>query len=252
MTTQQSRRQPPESVAVVLKVFALMQALGNARAADVATLSVLLAMPQATVLRLLHTVEGLGYVREAQGRWSLTLQTFELGAKALQFTELVEVARPAMKDLAAATGEAVQLGVSDQGEVMCLHKIDARDPLGLNPRIGQRAPLNCTAIGKALLAWEPRQRRQGQGQDDPLFEAELERVRGQGFGEESNVLAYGVGVPIFDHMGLPVAGLGLYTPRSRLSELPTQAKLLHHLHQAGRDISMRLGCPMSKMSRLGA
>ncbi|MEY4894433.1 MAG: hypothetical protein RL751_1250, partial [Bacteroidota bacterium] len=41
-----------------------------------------------------------------------------------------------------------------------LHKVDSKHMLGMYSRIGRRAPLHCTAIGKVLLAWENPERRE--------------------------------------------------------------------------------------------
>ena len=54
----------PESVAAVLKVFAIMQALSEQNVVGVTELSVRLAMPKATVYRFLQTMLTLGYVQQ--------------------------------------------------------------------------------------------------------------------------------------------------------------------------------------------
>jgi len=54
----------PESVAAVLKVFALLQALSENNETGISDLSVRLAMPKATVYRFLQTMMTLGYVRQ--------------------------------------------------------------------------------------------------------------------------------------------------------------------------------------------
>ena len=84
----------PESVAAVLKVFAIMQALSEQNVIGVTELSVRLAMPKATVYRFLQTMLTLGYVQQENesDRYRLTMKVFELGSKALSQTDLVEVA----------------------------------------------------------------------------------------------------------------------------------------------------------------
>ena len=52
----------PESVAAVLKVFAILQALAQRSETGVSDLSIKLAMPKATVYRFLQTMKTLGFV----------------------------------------------------------------------------------------------------------------------------------------------------------------------------------------------
>ena len=76
----------PESVAAVLKVFAILNALGERSDIGITDLSVRLAMPKATVYRFLQTMKTLGYVRQEvdSERYGLSMRVFELGAKALK------------------------------------------------------------------------------------------------------------------------------------------------------------------------
>jgi IclR family KDG regulon transcriptional repressor len=75
----------PESVAAVLKVFAILQSLADRSETGVSELSMRLAMPKATVYRFLQTMRSLGYVRQEADseRYGLTMKVFELGTKAL-------------------------------------------------------------------------------------------------------------------------------------------------------------------------
>jgi IclR family KDG regulon transcriptional repressor len=146
----------PESVAAVLKVFAILQALSERSETGISELSVRLAMPKATVYRFLQTMKTLGYVRQEvdSERYGLTMRMFELGAKALRYPDLVELAKPHMQRLSDATGETVHLGTLIDSEIIYVHKVDSRHMLGMYSRVGRRAPLHCTAIGKVLMAWE--------------------------------------------------------------------------------------------------
>ncbi len=152
----------PESVAAVLKVFALLQAMSENNETGISDLSVRLAMPKATVYRFLQTIMTLGYVRQESDseRYELTMKVFELGTKALQYPNLIDLAKEPMQMLADVTGEAVHLGTLIDSEIIYIHKVDSRHTLGMYSRVGRRAPLHCTAIGKVLMAWEDPERRE--------------------------------------------------------------------------------------------
>jgi len=249
----------PESVAAVLKVFAVLQALSERSETGISDLSIRLAMPKATIYRFLHTMKTLGYVRQEADseRYGLTMKVFELGSKALQYPDLVDLARPHMQLLADKTGETVHLGTLIDSEIIYVHKIDSRHTLGMYSRVGRRAPLHCTAIGKVLLAWEQPERRDRilAGVDfkryrektiverEP-FLAELERVKKQGFGEDREEFDDHIrclGIPIFDRLSQPIAGMSISFPSFRYDEAKAP-ELVAMLKVASRDISTRLGC----------
>ena len=220
----------PESVAAVLKVFGLLQTLADRNETGISDLSVRLAMPKATVYRFLQTMMTLGYVRQEADseRYGLTMKVFELGTKALQYPELVDLAKNHMQMLADKTGETVHLGTLIDSEIIYVHKVDSRHMLGMYSKVGRRAPLHCTAIGKVLMAWEHPERRalilQGaefkRFRDKTIvepaaFAQELERVKAQGFGEDREEFddhIRCVGVPIFDRLNRPIAGHEHFIP----------------------------------------
>src|SRR5690349_15506853 len=139
----------PESVAAVLKVFAILQSLADRSETGVSDLSMRLAMPKATVYRFLQTMRSLGYVRQESDseRYGLTMKVFELGTKALQYPDLIELAKPHMQELSDKTGETIHLGMLIDSEIIYVHKVDSRHVLGMYSKVGRRAPIHCTAIG---------------------------------------------------------------------------------------------------------
>jgi IclR family KDG regulon transcriptional repressor len=249
----------PESVAAVLKVFAILQALAERSDTGISELSIRLAMPKATVYRFLQTMKTLGFVRQEPDseRYGLTMKMFELGTKALQYPELVGLANPQMQMLADRTGETVHLGMLIDSEIIYVHKVDSRHMLGMYSRVGRRAPLHCTAIGKVLLAWEHPERRdlvmQGvkyeRFRDKTITDAagllrELERTRAQGYGEDREEFDEHIrclGVPIFDRFNQPVAGLSVSYPTFRYDE-QRAPEIVQMLTDASRAISEPLGC----------
>ncbi|WP_246793315.1 DNA-binding transcriptional regulator KdgR [Burkholderia perseverans] len=253
-----------ESVAAVGKVFTILAAMGasGARQAgtaiDVAELSQQLGMSRPGVQRLLQTLVALGYVaREPDPeRYRLTMQLFELGAKALESVDLVREADLEMRRIAAATREAIHLGALDDDAIIYIHKIDADYGLRMQSRIGRRNPLHSTAIGKVLLAWTP---------DDEVREilarvefrpstartlgsaqallAILPRVREQGYGEDDEEQEEGLrclAAPIFNRFGNVVAALSISFPTMRCGA-NTKTHYVALLREAGQAISARIG-----------
>jgi IclR family KDG regulon transcriptional repressor len=256
----------PESVAAVLKVFALLQALSENNETGISDLSMRLAMPKATVYRFLQTMMTLGYVRQEKDseRYGLTMKVFELGTKALQYPDLVDLAKHPMQMLADLTGETVHLGTLIDSEIIYVHKVDSRHMLGMYSRVGRRAPLHCTAIGKVLMAWEDPERRDRilKGAsferfrektivDNAEFLVELERIKAQGYGEDREEFDDHIrclGVPIFDRLNRPIAGLSISFPTFRYDE-SKEADTVAMLQSASKDISTQLGCTQFPLSK---
>jgi IclR family KDG regulon transcriptional repressor len=142
-------------------------------------------------------------------------------------------------------------------EIIYVHKVDSRHMLGMYSRVGRRAPLHCTAIGKVLLAWEKPARRDTilKGCDfkryrdktittRAAFDIELERTLAQGFGQDREEFDDHIrcaGIPIFDRLNQVVAGLSVSFPTFRY-DMAREPELVAMLREASRDISRQLGC----------
>jgi IclR family KDG regulon transcriptional repressor len=256
----------PESVAAVLKVFAILQALAEKGELGISDLSVRLAMPKATVYRFLQTMKTLGYVRQEPDteRYGLTMRMFELGAKAPGMPDVVELSKPHMQHLSEATGETVHLGMLIDSEIIYVHKVDSRHMLGMYSRIGRRAPLHCTAIGKVLMAWESPEKRERilQGCEFQRFREktitsreayaqELQRTLAQGYGQDREEFDDHIrcaAIPIFDRNNQVIAGLSVSFPTFRYDE-SREPELVASLRAASREISRQLGCTAFPLDR---
>lgn len=148
----------PDSVSSVLKVFGILQALGEEREIGITELSQRVMMSKSTVYRFLQTMKTLGYVAQEgeSEKYSLTLKLFELGARALQNVDLIRSADIQMREISRLTKETIHLGALDEDGIVYIHKIDSMYNLRMYSRIGRRNPLYSTAIGKVLLAWRDR------------------------------------------------------------------------------------------------
>lgn len=148
----------PDSVSSVLKVFGILQALGEEREIGITELSQRVMMSKSTVYRFLQTMKTLGYVAQEgeSEKYSLTLKLFELGARALQNVDLIRSADIQMREISRLTKETIHLGALDEDSIVYIHKIDSMYNLRMYSRIGRRNPLYSTAIGKVLLAWRDR------------------------------------------------------------------------------------------------
>ena len=248
----------PDAVSSVMKVFGILQALGEERDHGITELAQRVMMSKSTVYRFLQTMKALGYVTQEgeSEKYSLTLKLFELGAKALQNVDLIRSADVQMRELSRLTKETIHLGALEEDSIVYIHKIDSLYNLRMYSRIGRRNPLHTTAIGKVLLAWRDRAEVNDILKDvefkrstantivtrEALIEG-LEQVKVQGFGEDNEEQEEGlrcIAVPVFDRFGVVIAGLSISFPTIRFSE-EAKSDYVAMLHRAARALSAEMG-----------
>ena len=211
----------------VRKAFDVLEALaksgGPRRLTD---LSRELSLTKPNVYRLLSTLSELGYVskEEATSRYSATLKLWEMGSVLVHDANLVSVTAPKMRDLAARTGESVQLAVYDAGYAVYVNKVDGPQPIKAMTTIGSRVPAACASTGKAILAHLNEEdvtqafgllrrftsvtRTQRADLDRDLAEAR-DRGIAVNYGEWRQGIC-GIAAPLRDHHGHVVAAIGIW------------------------------------------
>ncbi|MFF0148862.1 IclR family transcriptional regulator [Amycolatopsis sulphurea] len=109
-----------------------------------------------TVLRLLRTLESHHFVRREDTRhYRLGSALFDLANQALEEHDVRRSSHEALAALNARTGHTVHLASYEDGEVVYIDKYEGRHSVRMYSRIGKRAPLHCTAVGKVLVAAMP-------------------------------------------------------------------------------------------------
>ena len=248
----------PDAVSSVMKVFSILQALGEQKDIGITTLSQRLMMSKSTTYRFLQTMKMLGYVAQEDeaDKYSLTLKLFEVGAKSLEHVDLISLANKEMNLVSDLTSEALHLGALDVDQIIYTHKIDSRYTLRMHSRVGRRNPLYSTAIGKVLLA-ERDEAFVREALKDVKFVkhtdktmqnieqllVELKQVRRQGYAEDNEEQEPGlrcIGTPIYDRFGDVIAGLSISFPTIRYDD-KRKAYYVGLLQTASKNVSEQLG-----------
>ena len=116
-----------------------------------------LGLTRSTTHRLANALIERRYLAMAPGRgYQLGPKLLELGFRAQQQIDLVQVARARLERLADRTEDTVHLGIRDGDRVLYLDKIPGTRRIAISSRVGDRHPLTSTGLGKALLVDEPR------------------------------------------------------------------------------------------------
>jgi IclR family pca regulon transcriptional regulator len=190
----------------------------------------------ATAFRFLNTLVMLGYVARVPGtrRFRLTLRCLDLGFNAIARADLRMLARPILRGLVGALNEAASIGVLDGADVVYVERIQAGIVrLGVDVRIGSRVPVYSSAIGRAILAFLPRETQlavlearprekltEATVTDRAALLAILERVRADGIALSDQETVPGLRVlacPLLDADGVPLGGISVAAPALRMS-----------------------------------
>ena len=111
-------------------------------------------MNKTTVHRLLNSLLYMGYVRQdtQTSRYSLSFKIWDIANQFVSKIDIVEEARPSLRELAAKTGETVHLVQIDGIHAIYIAKEESENSVRLVSMVGKRIPLYCSGVGKALLA----------------------------------------------------------------------------------------------------
>lgn len=201
-----------------------------------------LPFSRTTIHRILYTLARLGYVEktETASHYRLTRKFHEISGTILSFQHLQVVSKPVMRTLLVRYSETVNLGSLDGGEVTYLDVAQSPGAFSMAAFPGDRNPVHCTALGKAMLAFLPdSQIRTILGQY-PLFRRtshtitqhaclleHLAIVRGArvALDQEENVEGVTcVAAPIFGPSGNVMAAFSISGPANRMATKLTALK----------------------------
>jgi IclR family acetate operon transcriptional repressor len=241
------------------RALTLLDRLSEASAGmNLTDLSEQLGMPPATVHRLLSTFEELNYVEQDPdlGLWFIGLKAFTVGKAFLNRRDFVASARPFMQILVEKSGETVNLGVIDDGEVVFISQVESREMMRMIARLGSRSPIHASGVGKAMLAAMQEQhisqilqhrglaRYTDRTIDNPSeLRKELEQIRRQGYALDDEEHAIGmrcVASTIFDENQQALAAISLSGPKARIID-SRLAELGTAIRHTADEITLALG-----------
>ncbi|MDH6590308.1 IclR family acetate operon transcriptional repressor [Variovorax sp. TBS-050B] len=111
-------------------------------------------LSSSTVHRLLTTLEQRRFVQfdRETNLWYVGVRCFSVGAAFARRRRIAELALPVMRRLRDLSGESINLGVADLGDIVFVTQVESRETMRAIGKPGFRAPLHGTAMGQAILA----------------------------------------------------------------------------------------------------
>ncbi|WP_019063492.1 IclR family transcriptional regulator [Streptomyces prunicolor] len=143
-----------QAPSILSKAFDLLRAFNTQeRVMSFTELVKVSGLPKSTVHRLLARLVELGVIEHHRSGYKIGLELFQLGATT-PAASMRDVAMPLLTGLHRRFGLTVRLAVLRQFNVVYLEKLSRHSAPFSVSGVGSILPANCTAIGKALLAYE--------------------------------------------------------------------------------------------------
>jgi DNA-binding IclR family transcriptional regulator len=177
-------------------------------------------------LTLAQIVRRTGLPRSSAHR--MLERLVQLGSLAVHQDRMHRAAVPLLHDLHRATGLVVHLAVLDGSDVMYLEKIGDGMSAALPSRVGGRQPAHCSAVGKAMLAYNAdawdgvdlsNRRTRYSISTAAQLSTELAKVRAHGvaFDREESLAGFGCVAAAIGGPNDAVAAVSVCGPMSRMA-----------------------------------
>jgi len=242
----------------VLKAIDILQVFSaNKPRLTLAEISARLGLPKSTTHNLLSTLLSCRFVEKTNDDlYALGPAVIALAQAVRVNVELRDRAAPLLRQLADACRESVYLTTLDVDYCLYIYAVESPRRLLARTAVGDRVPLHCTSVGKAILAFLPAKEvedivdRVGLPPftdatitDLDALREELEQTRARGYAldvGEHETGTYCVGVPILNERGrvvgaCSVSGLDPEIVRGKLADFSTCVMY------TAQEISRRMG-----------
>ncbi len=215
-------------------------------------------IPLSTARRLLLTLmeHRLVNQNDEDSLYSPGFRLFEMAYRVFNDMNLITLSAPILDQLNNETKLTIHLGILEGDKVVYVDKREADRPVRMYSAVGRHAPIHCTALGKALIAFIPdddldqiikktglpRHTERTITSRDKLLE-DLALIKKRGYSldiAEQQDMIYCIGAPIRDHKGNVIASISMTTTiyDRRSEKIEKLAPLLIH---GANKISSNLG-----------
>jgi DNA-binding IclR family transcriptional regulator len=214
---------------------------------------------KSNVHNVLSTLAERGFIKKdlKTDKYKLGIKFFELGSVVIKNMDLRKIAHPYMEKLLKEFNETVHLGILVEGEILSIEQEESGQSLSPRIFIGKRAPLHCTGVGKAIMAYLSEEEIASIVKEKGLkkytentitnkedLKKELEKIREQGYAVDNMEHEEGVrcvASPIRGYTGEVIGSMSISGPAFRINEsnIPNIAKKVKECCDC---ISEEMGC----------
>lgn len=191
-------------------------------------------LPKSSVHRQLAALvdEHLVQYDRSSRSYHIGYRFMSLAFRMWQNLDLRRAATEKMRELSEEVGENTHLAVLDGNEIVYIDRIEYHQIMDIHSAVGNRAPIHCVSLGKAMVAYqEPRriselvastdfvQIAENTVTDPDLYLKQLDDVRRRGFADadrehQSHLRA--IAAPIRDFRNEVIAAVSITVPTFRM------------------------------------
>jgi IclR family KDG regulon transcriptional repressor len=259
VTASQSTSDAIKGAAALNKGIKILTAIAEAeKPLSARELSEHTDLPRPTVYRLLSALSEAGLVRHSNNgpTYKLGSALVTIAHRALDQTDIRDIAHEYLQKLRDETGETVHLAVLSNQSMLYVDNIESHERVRMKCSLGATVPLHSTAVGKAYLAFTREHER-----EQALARLNLVNVTGKSItslevlrlaiadaqkcgwttdAEENERDIFCFGAPILDRNGYATAAVSVSIPRYRVSP-DVEAVYVAPLLRATAAVSRILG-----------
>jgi DNA-binding IclR family transcriptional regulator len=215
--------------------------------------------PKSTAFRILTNLLRAGYITHSGSGYWLGLKLLSLGSAVEQNLDVYKIAGPHLLQLRDATQETAYLAtLTQQMEVIYLDRAPSLQPIAVVLKtVGMTAPLYCTALGKSLAAYLPRETQLSfldqcdfqaltpntlTSKEALIHDLDLTRQRGYAVDNmETTASICCIAAPIFNRKDEAVAAISVAGPSERMPRPLVGSDTALLVVETARRISAELG-----------
>ena len=216
-----------------------------------------MGLNKSTVFGLVNTLATYGYLEQVAStkKYRLGITLFEMGNLVLSRIDIRNEAKYLCASLAEKYPATVHIATHSEGEIIYIDKLDAGTSLISASNVGKRAPMHCTGVGKAMLAYLP-ETYVDQYLRFPLKKLtektittkqglmeELTEIRRTGIAMDREEIEDGlccIAAPVLQKDGEPELAISLSFPYGRIKDVDAEEVKREHLTRP-KELSARLG-----------
>ncbi|MFZ7133275.1 MAG: IclR family transcriptional regulator [Eubacteriales bacterium] len=246
------------TVQSVTRALDIIQCFKNNEELGISEIAAVMQLSKSTIYGLVHTLAVNGYLEQNKStqKYRLGIKLFELGNIVHSRMDLRNEAKVYCQQLADKWKDTVHLATYYDEEIIYIDKINMPEAVIVYSQVGKRAPMHCTGVGKAILAYVDDGFLEKYISDKPLKKItkntitnkgklikELEVIKTQGYAVDDEEIEIGlrcVAAPIFNYKGYPIAAISLSAPYRKLTD-DVIKKISKDVMYYAQKISERVG-----------
>lgn len=217
-----------------------------------------MGLSKSTVYGLVNTLVKYNYLEQDDitKKYRLGLKLFEMGTIVESRMDIRREANSYCNMLSEKYGLTVHLATHYEGEVVYLEKYAQRDFIIVYSQVGKRAPMTCTGVGKAMLAYLDQDyidryilskpfpvKTVNSISNERQLTKSLVSVRKTGYALDDEEIALGlkcVAAPIFKQGGKVIAAISVSAMKSSIDEEEFNS-IAEDVVMCANEISARFG-----------